>query len=489
MSEIRLRYSGYVMFISNIISIATGLMFTIMVTRNVSIEDFGILSNINDLITYFGFLAGIIPFWSKRFMAKGYESSAKTSLVINSIISIIVVSVYLGLTPAIMHMLGISKTYILPYLLISVLILENYIKTAIASILHLKKPQAIGYGLMIHEFIKIIAGCIFIMLLKMGVVGAIYSFIVAYFSQIVFYLTLTADEFKGRIKWDLAWQWFKGSTLNLFNVAGNRLMSFPLILLFVYGGEIARAYYGAARTIAINITYSWYLAFAMYPKLLMGGKSEDVVTSLKMVLMFGIPMTIGAITLSDSLLIILKSDYVKAKLVLIPLSICMLFRVLSWIFDRIVMGTEKLEDKAKLSFKKLIQSNTFAIFSLSYIQSAIAIPTTYFFLTSMSKTPLESAVYVSGILFVSYLLIVLIKYKIARKCFTFYFPWMNVIKYLVASVVMSFMLMLIPHPKRLSRVIACILFGATIYLMVLSLIDRETLKLIKLVIKEIKSRL
>ncbi|MEM3551197.1 MAG: hypothetical protein QXV01_08940 [Candidatus Bathyarchaeia archaeon] len=39
-------------------------------------------------------------------------------------------------------------------------------------------------------------------------------------------------------------------------------------MLFTYGGETARSNYGAAYQIANIITYSSFLAFALYPKLL-----------------------------------------------------------------------------------------------------------------------------------------------------------------------------------------------------------------------------
>jgi hypothetical protein len=37
-------------------------------------------------------------------------------------------------------------------------------------------------------------------------------------------------------------------------------------MLFTYGGETARSNYGAAAQIANIITYSSFLAFALYPK-------------------------------------------------------------------------------------------------------------------------------------------------------------------------------------------------------------------------------
>ena len=69
-SDIRLKYSGLVVFASYILSVATGLAFVLMITRNVSTEEFGVWGNISDLSNYFILLSGVIPFWATRFVAR-----------------------------------------------------------------------------------------------------------------------------------------------------------------------------------------------------------------------------------------------------------------------------------------------------------------------------------------------------------------------------------------------------------------------------------
>ena len=87
-SEIRLKYSGLIVFASNILSVTTGLAFVLMITRNVSTDEFGIWGNISDLSTYFILLSGVIPFWATRFVAREHAGSAKTGLVANLFVSV-----------------------------------------------------------------------------------------------------------------------------------------------------------------------------------------------------------------------------------------------------------------------------------------------------------------------------------------------------------------------------------------------------------------
>ena len=78
----RLVYSGLVLFAAKILSVGTGMIFTLMITRTVPVEEYGIWVNVNlDIITYFTLLASAIPFWTMRFVARKHEGSAKTGVI------------------------------------------------------------------------------------------------------------------------------------------------------------------------------------------------------------------------------------------------------------------------------------------------------------------------------------------------------------------------------------------------------------------------
>jgi O-antigen/teichoic acid export membrane protein len=128
----------------------------------------------------------------------------------------------------------------------------------------------------------------------------VVAWLAAYAPQIVYYVKLLAQELKQRIELEYVKEWLKGSIINIYNVVGNQIAVYIFILLFIYGGENGRGELGAGATIVNVITYSSFLAYALYPKLLRERKSEDITTSLKMVLMFAIPLTVGGIALSDS---------------------------------------------------------------------------------------------------------------------------------------------------------------------------------------------
>ena len=80
-------------------------------------------------------------------------------------------------------------------------------------------------------------------------------------------------------------------------------MSFVLILLFLYGGSEARAYYQAALSFTTIIGYSSSLAFALYPKLLAKTCSDEQVgVSFRTVMMLAIPFATLTMVMSVSFL-------------------------------------------------------------------------------------------------------------------------------------------------------------------------------------------
>ena len=86
--------------------------------------------------------------------------------------------------------------------------------------------------------------------------------------------------FKEKANWGYLKEWLKGSTAIAYNAIGGQLFSFVFILLFLYGGTGARAYYQAAFTFTGIISYANSLAFALYPKLLANSCTDEHVGTI-----------------------------------------------------------------------------------------------------------------------------------------------------------------------------------------------------------------
>jgi O-antigen/teichoic acid export membrane protein len=474
-------------FAARMLSVATGLVFTLMLTRATTEQQYGIWSNINDIIAYFAFLAPAFPFWAMRFAARNKEGAIKTGFLANLTISIIATIIYLPLIPLIMLLLGISQTYMIIYLIASMQIIETYLMTMLEACLRAKLPQAVGYGLLIEEICKVLLAYTLIIKLQQPLLGALLSILIAYSIQIAYYLKLLSKELKQPIKWNYVKEWLKGSTINIYYSVGDRIAALIFIMLIIYGGQAARGQYQAAMTITNIIMYSSYLSFALYPKLLAENSIQDITTSLKTVLMFAIPMTAGAIALSNSYLIILNKIYEEAAPVLIVLAVGAFVQIISSVFISVLLGLEKMDEKAKIPLRKLVKSPLFIAFTLPYAQSAITLPTTFYVLTTFAQNPpVTAALYVGIIDTIARSAMFLVLYVIIRKMVKLDIPWKNIAKYVFASVVMASILFLIPHPTRLLFTLGITAAGAILYLTLLIAIDKEARTLANYIWQEIK---
>ncbi|MGB8780502.1 MAG: hypothetical protein WCD81_07630 [Candidatus Bathyarchaeia archaeon] len=491
-NRIRVQYSGLIIFVAQMLSVITGLIFILLLTRSMSNDQYGVWSNIFDLTGYFLLLSGLFPFWATRFVARGNEGSAKTGFYANLLVSLASIVIYVPLVPLLMSKFNVSGTYLMVYVVASVYIVAIYLITILEAILRAEKPQATGYGLLIEEICKISLAYLLIVRFQFfGPVnqffGAMISLVVATSIQVIYYLKLVLRDLKQRIQWSYVREWLKGSVGYIYNAVGVQIAGFIFLLLFIYGGEAARGDYQAAATFAGIVGYSSSLAFALYPKLLAEDSLKDVTSSLRTVLMFAIPMAAVAMSMSKSLLTVLKGSYADSSLVLFLLAIDAVIVLISQFYTSVLLGIEKLDQGAKIPLKQFLRSKMFKVFTLPYIQAAIALPAGLYVLTQLATgNPLQAAIYVTIINMGAHVAAILVLYMITLGAVTIVVPWRNIGKYVFASAIMVTVLYLLPHPTTILPTLGTVVVAGAIYAALLLAIDREARIFVNSIWEEIK---
>jgi O-antigen/teichoic acid export membrane protein len=472
--EIRLQYSGFIVFAAQMLSVVTGLVFTLLLTRNMTKQEYGIWANIFDLTGYFLILSGVFPFWTMRFVARRKQGAAKTGFLANLLLSLIFTCVYISLTPYLTAAFNISGTYVIMYLIASAQIVNMYLIVVLESVLRAKKPQAIGYGLLIEETCKIVLAYLLIVRFQQLFLGALLSLVVSAAVQVLYYLNLTSGELKQKIQWTYAKEWFKFSVINIYNAVGNQLAASTIILLFLLGGQAARGNYQAAATYANIIGYSLFLSYALYPRLLAKSGLEDVASTLKTVLMFAVPLMTIIVSLPQSLLSILNVHFNEATLILLLLAADAFVVLISQFYSSVILGVERIDEKARIPFRELVRSRIFKVFTLPYLQAAISLPTCFYILTQYaSSQPVSAAVFVTAINFAAHITTLLIQYLMVRNSVRITFPWRNVGKYVLASAFSAAFFYMLPDTTTILSTLAIVAAGSIIYASVLLVIDRD----------------
>jgi hypothetical protein len=449
--------------------------------------EYGIWSNIFDMVGYFTFFNGLFPFWATRFVARRKEGAIKTGLLANLVVALVSVAVYFPLISAITSAFNVGGAYVIAYFAASLQIINIYLIGMLESCLRAIKPQTIGYGLLIEETCKVSLAYVLIVRLHLLFLGAMLSLIIAASIQAVYYLRLVNIDLKQRVQWKYLKEWLKGSTANFYNAVGNQLAVSILVLLFLYGGQAARGEYQAAATFANIVGYSSFLAFALYPKMLAKNSLEDVAFSFKIVLMFAIPMAAIAMTMSKSLLTILNVFYNVASPVLILLTLDTVVLVISQFYSSLLFGVERLDEEAKIPLNKLVRSKMFKAFTLPYIQAAIALPTTYYVLTRLTiAQSVQGVLYVTTINLCVHVVTFFGLYAIMRNSVKMVVPWRSIGRYLFASAVTATVLYVLPHPTTILLTVGKAAVGVATYSALLLVIDADAKGLTILIWHEIK---
>jgi O-antigen/teichoic acid export membrane protein len=483
--EIRTNYSGAIIFAAKMVSVATGIIFTLTVANSLSTSDYGAWGTfMNVLIPYFTLLSGPISFWTMRFVARDKGGAARTGAIGNLTVSAIATLVYFAALPLVTGYSGLEK-YVLVYVVAAAQIVETYLVTVFEAVLQAKRPHFVGYGLLVGEIMKVLFVYLLVIVWQLAILGAMLTLAVAFAVKVAFYFKMVWKELRQKIVLGYIKEWLKGSTFNLYNIAGDRIAATIFVMLLIYGTTTGVGYYYACLQIANVITYSTFIAYALTPKLLAERNINEATTSLKYVLMFAVPMTAGVLALPSSYLLFLKDtgEYTVAAPVLIILAIDALVSTISTIFTYILYGVERVDEKAEIPFRQVVKSRLFIAFSLPFVHSAIALPLAFYTLTYLAGTsPVLVAMYVTGINVVARSTTFVILYRVLRKDVKIKIPWKSIGKYVVASAIMALVLFL-AHPARRLTTLLITGVGGLIYIGLLMTIDKETRTLARTILQ------
>ena len=487
-NTIRVRYSGFIIFASQILSLFTGLVFTLLLTRNMSSDEFGAWSFIFYLIGLFAVMSGLFPFWATRFVARGKEGTVETAVSANLVVAIIATILYLPLVSVVLGALSITSVALAVYLIAALQIVNIYMIAVLEACLRAIRPQATGYGLLIEEVVKISVTFAIFLGAKQLFLGAISGIVVGASVQTVFYFWLLKDSFRQRIHWGYLWEWLKGSTAYIYNVIGGTLASLGLYLLVFFSGESALGDYQAAVTFTTIIGYAASIAYGLYPKMLAQECPDDVIASFKYMLMFALPIAIVILTMSQSLLTVLNASYSVASPVLVLLTVDALIVLVLQFYTQCLMGTEILDVEGKITIRQLVRSKIFKVFTLPYMQAAISLPAVYLIFTQTNVAgPVQAAMFVAGISIIVHAITFAAIYKLMRREFRLTVAWKSVVKYSFAALVAAAVLFAIPQTTTLSTTFGKAIVGLLAYGGFLLAIDAEARKLVKQIIQEIRS--
>jgi O-antigen/teichoic acid export membrane protein len=487
MEGVRLRFAGTVGFLVKMLSLATGLIFTVIITRNLSIDEFGQWNVISSLIIYGIFIPTILPYWYTRYTARDIPV-AKTGIFVTILLAAIGQGIFL-----VAGKIFVSDFEILfpIFIVASIHVFTVSIIFSLAAIANGKQPELTSYGVLIFEVVKVLIALMYVFSLNISLLDAIIIVLVAEIIQLLALCFLIRKELLKNVEIKNVKKILKNSWIPFYIKVGSLFESTDvLIVAAITTAYVNIAFFKAGFIFAVIVVMGVQLSYPLYIKMLKGGESGDVEISSKLMLTFTIPLVFGVFFLAKPLLFLLNPEYISSSIILQILVFYFFSEAIYGLLTNIVWGKEKVDLLANPSFKQLMQSSLFKVSTINLVRlvSYVGLLSGFVLLTTNSNLSIETFGEIWAIiLLVTNLPKIFYIMKLSRNLISFQIPWKSIGKYILASAIMSISIILFnsileydPSAIKFAPQLALvIIISMVIYFGILISIDKDTKQLVK----------
>ena len=152
MSNIRVTYTGFISLFVAIVTGITGSVFTLILTRTLTLQEFGTWGLIAGITSYVIMFHAIIAYWSTRDTARNIDSG-KTAMIGIAFLSVIAMIIYVVIS----FFLSKETNSNFDILLFSVVLIPVMFFSGLLTAITLGwKPHVISYGLLASAISQII---------------------------------------------------------------------------------------------------------------------------------------------------------------------------------------------------------------------------------------------------------------------------------------------------------------------------------------------
>ena len=496
MAEIRVTYSGLISVAIGLITIITGLLFTIILTRTLDPIEFGTWGVITTLFFSVLQIEPIISYWVTREVARGLES-AKTAIFSSGVFSSMAVIIYL----IIVHFVHSGTDTNFESIFFAAFLIPIIFLNRVLSGINLGwKPQAVSYGILAAGISQIPMALIFVYFFDMGVIGIIISVAIANISSIIILAISAREIIKKEFQIKFLKKWFRLSWLPFYPGIAGMVHSYDVVIFALMVGSVEGiAFWTAAVLLPNIISNSALVSVAVYAKLLKEGKMDDLRRNITQIFFFAFPLSAIVIVFAEPGLFILNPIYQIVYPIVIIVTFHAILNTLSTVFQSILKGVETVDVDEESTFKQYIKSKLFRIPTLLLIQYSayIVLLMIMLWVASPDANLIDLLTYWSIILLSTQIPITICYYIMIRKHLQITFELGMILKYLIISlVVFSLTYYLIEQFLEydnnnfvfIPNVLLFIMIGIFGYISITYLVDSRTKQLVSEIINELKER-
>lgn len=330
---------GAAFYLTKLYSILTGALFILVITRNLSVADFGAWSTISSLLSYAAVLT-LVNYWATRLRASGVAEATLTALSVSSALSVPALIAYVSMLQAASRVfdlplaaLAISAAYV-PLL---------YANSSLYSSALGARPLAAAASEAAFETAKLTSAVAMAFTRDVNLEAALLSVLVGHFAQLTVLLWSLRSDFGRGPSLAVAKRILSLTPVNAVSLAPPLIGGMDVLLLSALVSNEAVAYYTIVLPFVGAISYSYFLARGLYPVLLAGSADKErlLEEALRLVTLLAIPSAVGVAVNARFLLFALKPEYSSAHLVLTVSALSAAVSVVGSVLSDTVQGAER----------------------------------------------------------------------------------------------------------------------------------------------------
>ena len=494
MDDIRVTYSGLLGFAVAICGMFAGIVFTIIVTRQLSPEEFGVWAVIGSIASYSIATEPIISYWTTRQVARG-KPVGKTSMTSASMftggsILVYLLSIYL--------FTNIESAFFDSMLLGAIMIPVLFIQIIISAVNLGYRPHAVSIAMAAFQATKIPTGLVLVYFLGLGLDGAILTVFTAHLIDIIIQLHYARPRLKVPLDITYLRGWVQQAWMPLYNRIPGVLSTLDIILYTaITGSVIGAAYYAAALVTAKMVSRTSRISQALYPKLLAKGSQDHIAENFTLVMYFAIPLSILAVLFSRHAMFLLNPEYAVAWVAGALLALAMFLHIIMNFIQQVLKGTDDVDVEERPPASSLLRSRLFLVATVENVYYVVYLSALGISLYMFQDLPEPQLVMVWSLVMLVITALFLPYYiALIRRHAPFQLPYASILRYAIGGAGMAVVFLLTNHYVvfdvniyvYLPRLLLVLAICSMVYLVITYAIDCKTRRLVGLILAELISR-
>jgi len=492
MSEIRATHSGFINLFTGLIRVIFAFTFITLITRSLSVEQFGEYSFILSVVVYTITSHWIISYWVTREIARG-TSSGKTAIISSGLFSSIGTLVFIIIGISVLDLTNLNLTTIL---LATALVPLQFLHNVLSHVSVGWKPQIASYGNFILDFIKVPFVFIFLFTFDLGLDGVFLSLVLSFIITNVVMLYLNRSQFQEKFSLFIFKTWISRFWMPGYPTMISIIHTLDFLIVAILASPEIVGFYAAALAIGSFVSHSKLISVSVYPKLLGNDRGKYLNENFRLLMYFALLFSVLSIVLAKAGLYILNPAYQSVSIGVIFITMRYFLFTIYENFNLMLRATETVDAKPNPTIKDFIKSKLFKIPSIQLIQYTV-----YIVVLSLSLILIDFSTTTDLIIFWSALSLViqipstLIISIWIKKENLLQIKFLTISKYFIALIPTYFVIDFLTNTfltyntyffEFIPVVLLILFIGISTYVGITLLIDSNTRNLLKSILFELK---